>query len=213
MISHATCWARTTLRPGLLAMAILMSLSVLPAVFAQDRDRPRDDRDRDDRITRLEPGTLIAIRTNEGIDAEKGDNRVYTGIVDQDVRGDNGRLAIPRGSRVELIVRVMRDNDLVLDLESVNVNGQRYAIQTDKNHVESQRDNSLVGSILGAISGGQAQGRAVRIPRDSILNFRIQAPLMVGVPDRGVDRGGSHYHEYYRPNDYYRQNDNNRRNQ
>src|ERR1700686_1502235 len=118
MISHATFRAR------LLAMAILMSLSVLPAVFAQDRDRGYD-RDRDDRITPLEPGTLIAVRTNEGIDADKGDNRVYTGIVDQDVRGDNGRLAIPRGSRVELIVRVMRDNDLALDLESVNVNGQR----------------------------------------------------------------------------------------
>ena len=191
------------------ALALLGGLGVAPSAICQDRDRDRGG----DRVTRIEPGTNIQVRTNDAIDAERFDNRVYYGVVDQDVRGDNGRLAIPRGSKVELIVRVMRDNDLVLDLESVNVNGQRYAIQTDKNHVESQRDNSLVGSILGAISGGQAQGRAVRIPRDSILNFRIQAPLMVGVPDRGVDRGGSHYHDYYRPNDYYRQNDNNRRNQ
>jgi len=99
-----------------------------------------------------------------------------------------------------LIVRVMRDNDLVLDLESVSVNGQRYGVQTDKNRIESQRDNSLIGSIVGAINGGQAQGRAVRIPRDSVLNFRIQEPLMVGVSDRGVDRDGHHYHDYYREN-------------
>lgn len=104
---------------------------------------------------------------------------------------------------MELIVRVMRDNDLVLDLESVNVNGQRYAIQTDKNHVEAQRDNSLVGSIFGAISGGQAQGRAVHIPRGAVLNFRIQTPLTLGA----VDRNGNHYHDYYRPNDYYAPND------
>jgi len=107
---------------------------------------------------------------------------------------------------VELIVRVMRDNDLVLDLESVNVNGERYAIQTDQHRVESQRDNSLVGTILGAINGGQLQGRAVRIPRDSVLNFRVQTPLAIGVIDRGVDRDGNHYHDWYKQNDYYRDN-------
>ena len=186
MISHVT------LKPRLLAMAVMMSLSVLPAVFAQDRDR-----DRDDRITRLEPGTLIAVRTNEGIDADKGDNRVYAGIADQDVRGDNGRLAIPRGSRVELMVRVEPDNDLIIDLESVNVNGNRYAVRTNVNRQESRRDDSIVGAIVGAIQGGQARGRSVHIPRDSVLTFRLQRPLEMGVADRGIDRDGRHYHDYY----------------
>ena len=197
MISHATFRARTTLKPRLLAMAVLMSLSVLPAVFAQDRARPRAARDRDDRITRLEPGTLVAVRTNEGIDADKGDNRVYTGIVDQDVRGDNGRLAIPRGSRVELIVRVEPDNDLIIDLDSVNVNGNRYAVRTTANRAESKRDDSLVGAIVGAIQGGQARGRSVHIPRDSVMTFRLQRPLEMGVAARGIDRDGRHYHDYY----------------
>ena len=148
-----------------------------------------------DHITRLEPGTLIAVRTNEGIDADKGDNRVYTGIVDQDVRGDNGRLAIPRGSRVELIVRVEPDNDLIIDLDSVSVNGNRYAVKTSANRQESKRDDSLVGSIVGAIQGGQARGRSVHIPRESVLTFRLQRPLEMGVADRGVDRDGHHYHD------------------
>src|SRR6266481_59135 len=78
-----------------------MAVSLLPAQDRpRDRDRDRDgDRDRDrDFATVLEPGTVIPVRTNEPIDVERRDNRVYHGIVDQDVRGGNGRLAIPRGS-------------------------------------------------------------------------------------------------------------------
>jgi hypothetical protein len=188
----------------ILGLALFGVLSFVPSAISQDRDHDRFRYERD-RLTRIEPGTNIPVRTNNAIDVERFDNRVYYGTIDQDIRGDDGRVAIPRGSRVELIVRVMRDNDLVLDLESVNLNGRRYAIQTDRNHVEAQRDNSLVGSIIGAINGGQAQGRAIRIPRDSVLNFRLQTPLTVDVADRGVDRDGNHYHDWYRRDDYYRE--------
>ena len=191
-------------RMTITGLALLGLLSIVPSAICQDRDGDRNHYG-GHRITRIEPGTNIAVRTNDSIDVERFNNRVYYGVVDQDVRGQNGRLAIPRGSRVELIVRVMRDNDLVLDLESVNVNGERYAVQTDKNRVESQHDYSLVGTILGAINGGQMQGRVVRIPRDSVLNFRIQTPLFIGVTDRGIDRDGNHYHDWYKQNDYYRE--------
>src|SRR5260370_27710327 len=183
------------------SLALCTGLSVLVGAWAQDRDRTRDsdrDWDRDhSRFTRLSQGTIIAVRPNESIDVERKDNRVYYAVVDQDVRGNNGRLAIPRGSRVELIVRVERDNDLILDLESVTVNGQRYAVQTGANRVESQRDNSLVGAIVGAINGGQVRGRAVRIPRDTLLTFRIERPMDMGVADRGIDRAARHYHDWY----------------
>jgi len=174
-------------------------LFLAPMIQAQQRDRDydRDRRDDGDRMTRILHGTNVTVRTDQTIDVERRDNRVYTGVVEQDVRGDNGRLAIPRGSTVELIVRVARDNDLILDLESVSVNGQRYAIRTDTARIESERDNSLVGSIIGAINGGQVQGRAVRVPGGTVLNFRIQRPLDMGVADRGVMRGGWHYHDYY----------------
>src|SRR5690242_17081675 len=119
-------------------VALLGMLGLAPASSAQDSYR----------LTRIEPGTNISVRPNDAIDVERFDNRVYYGTVDQDVRGENGRVGIPRGSRVELIVRVMRDNDLVLDLESVTVNGQRYAIETERTRIQSQQDNSLVGSII-----------------------------------------------------------------
>jgi len=167
------------------------------SVFAQDRDRDRvSERDRE-QITRLEPGAVIPVRATETIDVDRRDNRVYPGVVDQDVRGTNGALAIPRGSPVELIVRVAPDNDLILDIESVTVNGQRYAIKTDPNRIESRRDDSLLGTIVGAINGGEPRGRAVRVPRDTVVTFRLDRPMEMGVADRGVDRDGRHYHDYY----------------
>jgi hypothetical protein len=182
-------------------LAVMLALCILPSARAQDRDRDNRDRDRDqyrDMVRRLDPGTVIPVRAERAIDVERQDNRIYPATVDQDVRGDNGRIVIPRGSSAELIVRVAPDNDLILDLESVVVNGQRYAIKTEANRVESRRDNSLVGGIVGAIAGGEARGRAVRIPRDAVVTFRLQRPLDIGVVDRGVSRDGWHYHDYDR---------------
>jgi hypothetical protein len=141
--------------------------------------------------TEIQPGTTIPVRLNQPIDTDRRDNRVYYGAVDQDVYGDSGRIAIPRGSNAELMVRVRPDNDLVVDLESIVVNGQCYGVRTDPNRYESRRDNSLVGTIVGAING-QQPGRGFRIPRDSVISFRLEQPLDMGVPDRGVMRNGYH---------------------
>ena len=189
---YNTARTHTQLFGGLLAV---VALSVSPAANAQDDARYRDvDRTR---VVRVDPGTVVPVRVNEAIDVRKGDNRVYTGTVDQDVFGEGRRLVIPRGSTVEMMVRYARDNDLNLDMESVMVNGQRYAVRSDRQHVESQRDDSLVGNIVGAIQGGEARGLAVRIPRDSVVTFRLVQALDIGVEDRGVTRDGNHYHDWY----------------
>ena len=180
---------------GLFAVSALCICSYASAQYDRDPARRPDP---NDGVTRLVPGTVIPVRTTEAIDVAKGDYRVYNGIVDQDVRGNDGRVAIRRGSNVELIVRFSRDNDMILDLDSVTSRGQRYAVKTDQKRVQSQYDTSLVGSIIGAINGGEARGRAVRIPRDTVVTFRLQRPLDVGVPDRGVTRDGRHYHDYER---------------
>ena len=178
----------------------VMAIVMMGSAAAQDRDRMRDPDYWDagaNRYTRLVPGTTISIRPSEAIDVERKDNRVYIGIVDQDVRGTNGRLAIPRGSTVEMMVRVAPDNDLILDLESVSVlRGERYAISTSSTRVDSANPG-LVGAIVGAIQGGDYRGRSVRIPRNTLITFRIDRPLEMGVADRGVTREGHHYHDWY----------------
>jgi len=123
---------------------------------------------------------------------------------------------------VELIVRRVRDNDLILDIESVTAYGQRYGIDTQSERLESSnRDGvgankrtgefvgggAVLGTILGAIAGGGkgaaigaaagaaagaggqvlTQGREVRVPAESIVNFRLYQPLRINIPDNGYD--------------------------
>lgn len=186
-------YQRKRFRGSAIAYGAVLALGLCAAASAQDRDRG------DYRVRTLDPGSVIAVRTNESIDVDKGDNRIYRGVVDQDVRNDHDHLVIPRGSPVELILRIRPDNDLILDLESVVINGQRYGIRAEPNRMEARRDNSVVGDIMGAIDGGQARGRAVRVPRDSVVTFRLARPLEVGVEDRGTMRDGRHYHDYDQP--------------
>jgi hypothetical protein len=197
------CTRKVRVAGGLL---MVLTLALSPIASAQDRDRDRGRSPDSDTFTTLERGTVIPVRTNEAIDVERSDNRVYTGIVDQDVRGDDGRLAIPRGAEVELIVRTTSNNDLIIDIESVTARGQRYAIKTDPKRVSADRDDSLVGGLVGAITGGEGRGRAVRIPRDSVVTFRVQRSLDMGVADRGSTREGRHYHDYYDRDDRDRRN-------
>jgi len=120
-------------------------------------------------------GTSISVRTNETIDAKKSDGRVFSGVVDQDVMDANGAVAIPKGSNAELMVKSISSKDLALDLESISVGGQRYAVTADASQLSSsQRDGvgknkrtatfvgggAALGAIIGALAGG---GKAAAI--------------------------------------------------
>lgn len=120
-------------------------------------------------------GTQIAVRTNDAIDVRNSsDGRIYSGVVDRDVLDTNGTVAIPRGSNAELIVRNIASKNLALDLESVNVKGQRYAVSTNdvtrngskqglgenKRTAKYVGGGAVLGSIIGAIAGG-GKGAAI----------------------------------------------------
>ncbi|MBL8213301.1 MAG: hypothetical protein JNK87_21465 [Bryobacterales bacterium] len=129
-------------------------------------------------MDRVPKGTEIAIRTNEAIDARSPtDSRIYQAQVDRDVMDRNGRVIIPRGSNAELIMRDASDTDIVLDLESVTVNGQRFTVDTQDTSVVGQADRrdgvggnkrtgkyvgggAAIGAIIGAIAGG-GKGAAI----------------------------------------------------
>jgi hypothetical protein len=122
-------------------------------------------------------GVTVVVRTNETIKAKKYDGRVYSGMVDQNVQDQNGNLAIPRGSEAELIVRRTSDKELLLDLESVTVNGRRYAVAANQAEIGSVRRDgvggnrrtgkfvgggAVLGTIIGAIAGG-GKGAAIGV--------------------------------------------------
>jgi hypothetical protein len=122
------------------------------------------------RAETIDAGTTIPVRTNDVIDARDSTNgRVYSGVVERDVFDDKNRVAIPRGSDVELMVRDIGHNTLALDLEAVVVKGKRYSVSSydvtrdgeEKDGVGLNRrtgkfvgGGALFGTILGAVAGG-----------------------------------------------------------
>jgi hypothetical protein len=126
-------------------------------------------------LARIETGTEITVRTTETIDVRSLDGRIYSGIVDQDVlESSTGRVAIPAGSAVELEARDARDGgDLVLDLDSVTVDGRRYGVRAAAERMDSPQGGidkqkaaeyigggALLGTIIGAVTGG-GKGAAI----------------------------------------------------
>lgn len=124
-------------------------------------------------VTRIEPGTVIDVRTNEPISERRNDGRIFTGSVETDIVAPNGQLAIPQGANVEMIVRIAPDQDLILDLESVTIDGQRYAIEASPQRVEAKDGvganertgryvggGAIFGAIIGAVVGG-GKGAAI----------------------------------------------------
>jgi hypothetical protein len=142
---------------------------------AQERQRDMDWSGNIYKLSRVEPGTFLRVRTTQPIISDRAEGRVFTGVVAEDVWDDYRRLAvpaIPRGSPVELIVRSARDGDLILDLESVVAHGQRYTMSAAPERIETGEGSrhpdtatfagggAILGSIIGAIAGG-GKGAAI----------------------------------------------------
>ncbi len=161
----------------------------------------------------IPPGTQIPVRTDTGIEVARWDRgRIYPGHVAQDVYSRDGSVAIRRGAPAELIVRQVGPDQLALDLESVTVNGTRYALDItgpQYNMPRNSYDNGsgLVGSIVGAIAAANGEqvethGAGIRVPGDTVVTFQLQQPLhVVTWGDPGYQNGEYHYHH---DRDWYR---------
>jgi hypothetical protein len=157
------------------------------------------------------PGTEIAVSTDRPIHVTQWDQgRIYQGRVARDVVARDGDVAIPAGSPVELIVRQTGANLMTIDVESVNVRGRRYVMDTSGPEFNTEaynNGNAVVGAILGAIAGANGEnvitrGSEIRIPADTVLRFRLEEPLhLVGWQDPGYQNNGYHYHHEH---DWYR---------
>ena len=136
-------------------------------------------------------GTNIPVRNNEAIDVQKSDGQAFSGAVYQDVLDEKGDVAIPKGSYAKLIVKSSSDEYLALDLESVEVNGLRYAVTTVVDLTDGEQKGGLEtaartgGGVDGvklvhAIAQVLTRGRAVQIPAESFLTFRLERSLEMG---------------------------------
>jgi len=175
--------------------AMIAAASLAPVALAQ-RGEDWEWSGNYQRLNRLNAGTYVTVRTTQNIVSNRTDGRIFSGVVAEDVWDDYGRLAvpaIPRGSRVELLVRTAPDGDLILDLESVFAHGQRYALDAQPERIESGNDSrrrdgdqraefvgggALLGTVIGAIAGGgkgAAIGAATGAATGLGLSFRGQS--------------------------------------
>jgi hypothetical protein len=129
----------------------------------------------------LPAGSEVSVRTNEAIDsATAAEGQTFDAQVTRDATDANGDVVIPRGSRGKIVIksaskggRFKGASDLVLDLQSVTINGKPYLInssdvaQKGKSGVGANKRTAVytgggaaLGAIIGAIAGG-GKGAAI----------------------------------------------------
>jgi hypothetical protein len=167
-----------------IAMAQVKSIAYdQPPAAAADADATHDDHYHpplsaiQTKTFTLPAGALIPVRSEETIDAAvAAPGQTYAAEVTRNVTDADGAVVIPRGSNAQIIIRsatrggrIKGASDLILDLDSVSVEGHRYTLDT-QDVVKKGRDGvganrrtatftgggAAIGAIIGAIAGGGA---------------------------------------------------------
>lgn len=129
----------------------------------------------------LAAGTEVPVRSEETVDSAKAvEGQTYAAEISDDVRDPTGEVVIPRGSNAQIVIRSASKggrfrgtSDLVLDLQSITVEGQQYLISTsdvqergrsgigaNRRTGEFTGGGAALGAIIGAIAGG-GKGAAI----------------------------------------------------
>jgi len=129
----------------------------------------------------LSAGTQVSVRTEDTIDSATAvEGQTYAAEITDDVLDANGDVVIPHGSNAQIVIRSASKggrfhgtSDLVLDLQSISVEGQQYGISTsevqekgkqglgaNKRTAEFTGGGAALGAIIGAIAGG-GKGAAI----------------------------------------------------
>lgn len=123
----------------------------------------------------LPVGTEVPVRTEETIDSARAvEGQTFAAEVAADVRDADGAVVLPRGANATMVIKSASGGgkfhgaaDLVLDMRSVSVEGQLYALDTadisekgrsgvglNKRTGAFAGGGAAVGAIIGAIGGG-----------------------------------------------------------
>jgi len=116
-------------------------------------------------------GTRLEVRTNELITSTSSEGKTYAGEVATDVVDSSGKLLLPKGAPVELVLmetrqgRGIKGSSVQLGLRSVTVNGSTYQVvskelnQTtglgaNRRTAEMTGGGAALGTLIGAAAGG-----------------------------------------------------------
>jgi hypothetical protein len=129
----------------------------------------------------LPVATKVSVRTEDTINSATAvEGQTYPAEVTDDVLDANGDVVIPHGSNAQIVIRSASKggrfhgtSDLVLDLQSISVEGKQYRVSTsdmresgkqglgaNKRTAEYTGGTAALGAIIGAIAGG-GKGAAI----------------------------------------------------
>jgi hypothetical protein len=134
------------------------------------------------RVEVLPSGTDLTVRTSEAIDSSTAVvDQTFSALVERDILGESNNVIVPAGSHAVLVVREISSGgttgspDIMLDMQSLTVNGRRYLVSTtdlkkdtetgigkNKRTAEAVGGGAALGTIIGAIAGG-AKGAAIGV--------------------------------------------------
>jgi hypothetical protein len=133
------------------------------------------------RTYELPVGSELSVRTSEEIDSgTAAEGQTFDVQITRDVKDADGEVVIPRGSEAFIVIKSASKggnfrgaSDLVLDLQSVIIDGKQYRIDTadisqkgksgvgaNKRTAEYTGGGAALGAIIGAIAGG-GKGAAI----------------------------------------------------
>jgi hypothetical protein len=161
-------------------------------------------------------GTRLDVRTNEAIGSSQGEGKTYSAQIELDVVDADGKVLLPKGSPVELVVMETKEKSgvrgagLQLGMRSVTVNGQTHLVisqelqQTtglgrNRGTAEKVGGGAALGTVIGAAAGGTrgavigglagaaagalaqvlTAGKEVKIPAETVLQFRLDEPMVL----------------------------------
>jgi len=129
----------------------------------------------------LPAGTTISVRNEDTINSDTAvEGQTYAAEVTDDVLDAAGDVVVPHGSNGQIVIRSASKggrfrgtSDLVLDLQSISVEGQQYNVSTtdvkergrqgfgaNKRTAEFTGGGAAIGAIIGAIAG-HGKGAAI----------------------------------------------------
>jgi len=147
------------------------------------------------RVATLEPGvvptgTPLVVRTGDAVRTRKYfRHTIYAATVAEDVLDLKGHVLIPKGSAVEMVVRMLPYYgpggvgmaELALDIETINIKGVSYLVGTG---VRPPLDGCLWARHYSAHwVGGAADahfatyGDRINVPPNALLAFSIEDPI------------------------------------
>ena len=126
-------------------------------------------------------GAQVSVRSEDTINSATAvEGQTYAAEVTDDVLDANGDVVIPHGANAQIVIRSVSKggrfhgtSDLVLDLQSISVEGQQYLVSSsdvresgkqgfgaNKRTAEYTGGGAAIGAIIGAIAGG-GKGAAI----------------------------------------------------